>query len=71
MKTLIGSPPPEPKPNRPEIIYCVTELGPGNGGFVVAAPRGRFSLNAGAMPRPTWAAGNTAATATNITWTVG
>lgn len=69
MKTLVGPPPPEPEePDRPEIVYCVTELGPGNGGFVVAAPRGRFSLNG--PSGPSWAAGRNTFT-TNVTWIAG
>ena len=36
MKTLVGAAEPD-EPERPETVYCITSMGPGNQGFTVPA----------------------------------
>lgn len=64
MKTLVGSPEPE-EPDRPEIVYCVTTLGPNTNGLIVSAKLGRFSLN---PPPPCFFTAGTNTTGSYINW---
>jgi hypothetical protein len=60
MKTLVATPDPEEPEGQPEIVYCITSLGPGDSGFSVPA----------VLPRPMYGWATTTSTTNGTVWNV-